>query len=320
MRWPVWVVLGWLLVASGAPCKAIADECALKRIAAIPFDPEYAEPVIMVRINGSERRLLVNTATPSSSLAPKTVEQLQLKTAPIEGREIYVGGHLAARYATISKFQLAPTLPAGTAHFMVLPPDALTDGLDGQLGGDILTFFDLDFDFAHHTLNLISQKHCKGKVVYWTRDYATIPFRLSYSQHLVVPVLLDGKEVSAGISTADGAMILTESGARRVFDLTASSPATETPTAPKAEWIFRHRFESLSMGGVTVRNPMLYVYPDLNEKAFERLHHDKLQADPVNRDVLDLEQLSVGMDVLQHLHVYVAYGEDALYISAADAH
>lgn len=35
----------------------------------------------------------------------------------------------------------------------------------GTLAPDMLRNSDLDLDFAHHTLNLMSPKHCQGMVV-----------------------------------------------------------------------------------------------------------------------------------------------------------
>ena len=37
-----------------------------------------------------------------------------------------------------------------------------------------------------------------------------------------------------------------------------------------------------------------------------------------NADLI-LPELSLGMDVLKHLHLYMAFGEQALYVAPADA-
>jgi hypothetical protein len=37
-----------------------------------------------------------------------------------------------------------------------------------------------------------------------------------------------------------------------------------------------------------------------------------------NEDLV-LPELSLGMDVLKHLHLYLSFGEEALYVASADA-
>lgn len=44
----------------------------------------------------------------------------------------------------------------------------------------------------------------------------------------------------------------------------------------------------------------------------------RLAAAPCNADLI-LPELSLGMDVLKHLHLYIAFGEQALYVAPADA-
>ena len=49
-------------------------------------------------------------------------------------------------------------------------------------------------------------------------------------------------------------------------------------------------------------------------------HTDKTQVEPATSSPLERQDLEVGTDVLRHLHLYVAFAEKMLYLSAADAH
>ncbi len=49
-------------------------------------------------------------------------------------------------------------------------------------------------------------------------------------------------------------------------------------------------------------------------------HSEKSRDDPVYGAHVSLEQLTLGMNVISKLHIYVAYKEHKVYVTAADAH
>jgi len=301
---------------------ARAEDCTLQKRASIKIEAMPGEaPVVLVKLNDTERRFVVDTGSPDSGVALRVSQELQLFPQEIRGSEFYTNGKEIDRYVIVKSLQLGQ-MPASRKILLLMPPDILPLGVDGLLGADWLTNFDLDFDFGKRDLNLMSPKHCKGRVVYWTADYTTVPFVLSESRHLVIPVMLDGKRVSAAIDTGSVKTFISESSVSRAFGLTEKSPGAEPPPGAYAagSWKFKYRFESLSFEGVTVKHPLLYVRADDDERTFSRKHVDKTQFDPVTRVDLEHQDVVVGMDVLRSLHVYVCYDEHMLYISAADAH
>ena len=80
---------------------------------------------------------------------------------------------------------------------------------------------------------------------------------------------------------------------------------------------FGHVFSSLDFGGVAVANPHVAIIPDLvgakdPNNGFTTGSRVQRVDDGLASD------LTVGMDVLKHLHIYIAFDERKLYISAAD--
>src|ERR1700744_2956847 len=59
--------------------------------------------------------------------------------------------------------------------FMVMPRVARVDGA-GVLGADLLSHFDVDFDFGANKLNLFQPSSCGDRAVYWSDTYAHFPF------------------------------------------------------------------------------------------------------------------------------------------------
>ncbi len=73
---------------------------------------------------------------------------------------------------------------------------------DGTLSPDVLRDFDVDIDFAHDSLSLISQDHCPGRVVYWTTTPSiAVPMNITGFGHVRVPVKIDGRDMMATLDT-----------------------------------------------------------------------------------------------------------------------
>ena len=153
---------------------------------------------------------------------------------------------------------------------------------------------------------------------------------------LRIKVTLDGETFTANIDTALEYSTVNSDAARARLDVRATSPGSESveslvaqdpnrKDAPKGEIvtvygtrIFAHTFHTLAFGGVTVTNPKLMVHPDRTgtydhdngEVTGSHLWH---LDDNVEPDV------SIGMDILSKLHLYFAFPERKLYVTAASA-
>ena len=84
----------------------------------------------------------------------------------------------------------------------------------------------------------------------------------------------------------------------------AKDPALTAITDEKGTvQAYRYPFKTLTFEGVTINNPDIRLIPN-NLSKFPP----------------DQRQLIIGMDVLRRFHLYVAYREQALYITPATAH
>jgi hypothetical protein len=210
--------------------------------------------------------------------------------------------------ATVREFMAGKM--RGTSLLLQIDSDSSDDGafaLDRWQG------VDLDVDFGTDTLNMFSQDHCPGAVQYWTAPaVAIIPITMD-GNHVIVPVTLDGNEEQAVIDTGAFSTILDQPEAESAFHLTPGD--SDTPDIGELNHVasaraFSHQFKSLSFGDVAVNNPKITI-----------LQHSPGVHVPMTawRDDSPLrkEKLLIGMDVLRKLHVYFAFGEKKMYISAA---
>ena len=311
------------LIAAAFLSTAQAQDCGLKRFAALDMlgDPRDSV-VVAVTMDGTDRKMLIDTGGIYPGISQKAVAELKLKqTGLAPEMEIYTaGGKKITDYATVPELQIGSN-KVRNLRLMVQPEGMLTEQLDGILSPDFLSQFDLDFDFAAKKLNLFSPDHCEGKVVYWAPAYAVIPFKID-AGHIEVDVTLDGKDVKAVVDTGATRSAISSSATKKLFDF---DPATETAQKASASDSdltneTDHRFQQLTIGGVTVSNPAFRVYEDKAEKAYWQQHTDMIDRDPLyGREGLVMAPITLGLNVLSKLHVYIAFKEHKIYVTPADA-
>jgi predicted aspartyl protease len=316
------VLVGLLAAGTAA---AYADDCPqLTMLASVPMSYDGSgRPIVPVTIGTAQKSMLVDTGGAFSEIGLPTVDQLGLprEKAPVE--QIGVSGESSDQEADVAPFVIG-NLVARHVEFMIDPDKSkYAGGMDGIIGPTILRYYDADFDFGANKFNLLSQDHCAGKVIYWpAAAVAVVPIRVARAVgHIVVPVTLDGIKFNAAIDTGASYTFMTTGVAESSFGLkldSADTPIVASLSGPGAARVYRHKFHSLELEGIAISNPTIDIIPDLNRSRLSsapalgsRLAtHDEAQS---------LEDITVGDDVLRHLHVYVAYREQMLYLTPAGA-
>jgi len=311
------------LLASAASRAADDGQCALKRVAQLEAKVAKDRLLIKAQVDGQDLWLDISTASPISMLTSRTADRLKLKLRDITGATVISGnGRQVEHFTRANKLTLAG-MTADNVDFLVLPSapptadDNPDEGAGGGLGADFLSGFDLDLNLPKGTVTLFSKDHCPGHVVYWTQDYAAIPFKLDTNDHIWFSANLDGHEFRTLFDTASEYSVLSAAAAHSAFDIDpardGAAPAgfndkgtlTETP-------YYLHPFATLDIGGVAFHNPDLIIIRDrMKQKARDLVG-------VLNTGGIAETQMTLGLRQLTRLHIYVAYGEKMLYVSAPD--
>ncbi|HSC17756.1 MAG TPA: retropepsin-like aspartic protease [Rhizomicrobium sp.] len=278
---------------------------------------------VPVKINGVAKSMLVDTGGFFTEMTQPVADELKL--SPRHTRLVLVGvAGDSTRLAVRAGFTLG-NLHADSMDFMVMPgvhkfaPDV--PDVAGLLAPNLLDAYDVDFDFGGHKFNLISQKHCDGKVVYWPAGkVAVVPVRVNQDGHIMVPVELEGRRLTAMLDTGSSRSLLNLGPAQSNFGIVADSDQTpfEGHIGDTGASTYLHRFKSLSLEGIAISNPTLMLIPDLMHNRLKP--HDTLEGNSRIGNPgqeTGLSEMILGMDILRHLHLYVAYGEQKLYITPA---
>jgi len=288
----------------GLPARA-AEDCHLLRIVSLDMEFVGNGVVVPVAIGDHPLHMLVDTGGYLTAFTEDVAKALDLhvESLPASGMSIY-GGIPLRRFADVSNFTLG-RMKARPMLYPLLPAGFLPPGVDGLLAPDFLANFDLDFDFANGKVSLFSRDHCDGKVGWWTtQDQLTvIPIRREDDGvHISMHVMLDGKDVKALIDTGGSHTVMSLESAKDLFDL-KDSDLTDAPGVNNIQGAKKFPFKKLSFGNVEVSNPDITLISDR-----------KAQMGPRVPDLI------LGISILRQLHLYIAYREKKLYLTAASVH
>jgi Aspartyl protease len=133
-----------------------------------------------------------------------------------------------------------------------------------------------------------------------------VPMKLDENRHITIPVTLDGKQLIAVADTGAARSFMSLDVAKAIFGLDEKNPALKSLGAVSinnvaSEQLYHYPFQSLTFEGIAVRNPDIAITKGSDD--------DK-----------DDPQLVIGIGVLRQLHLYIAYKEQVLYLTPAEAH
>ena len=203
-------------------------------------------------------------------------------------QSISLGG-LALRQATL--------LHDSSVAVGVLPLEGFGGRIDGLLGRDLLSSFDLLLDIPARTLTLYDVRDCRGSFVPWTTSYTTIPAFPDYGKALVIAASVDGHGMRALLDSGAGTTLVTAPGMARL-GLTPEALATDggglARGIGRAQVPVRlHRFTTLGVGTEVSRNPIMMVAP---------VH------------VVPIVDLVLGTDWLQSHRVWLSYSTLQVFV------
>jgi hypothetical protein len=258
-------LLGWQASASAA--------CELRDRADVPFTLTGGHLLAPLAVNGATANFVVDTGAERSMVTPDAVRRLGLVLDQWVGTTMHgVGGVVEHQNADPRSLTLGGvalqrhTITHDTSLTVgPLPEMGAGEPVDGLLGRDFLSVFDLQFDIAAHRLTLYDVQGCTGRFLPWTRPYASVAATTPMTHALILPITLDSHPLTALLDTGASASMITLPGMIRL-GLTQTTLAGDPGGAVRgvgrqATDMRRHRFASLQIGDDTERDPVLWVAP-----------------------------------------------------------
>jgi hypothetical protein len=267
---------------------------------------------VPVKINGTDQKLTLATASASTQLSADTIKSMNLEASRDD--------------VTIADFSM------GRLHGTNVKwpaPDRGGRGGRGGVGGassagvfgqNYMRLYDLDVDFGNDKLRFFSQDHCPGGVLYWKAPgpVGVVPITIDNGR-VLVPVLLNGKAINAVIDTASASSSVRKAVAEKVLGVELDGP--KTPTG-KTDFLGNKTWTWTTDGvafGPLKLDAVLNVQADLNAgQGKDAANAVRARASGIQAE-LDHPEITIGMDLLRKTHAYFAFGENKLYIAQTDS-
>lgn len=197
-----------------------AAKCELMKIAELPVTMSGARPVVTVKMDGRDARLVADSGAFFSILTPAAAARLGIKSRVAPGFQVRgVGGNEAVGVGTVKDFGFAG-LKLGRADFLVGGRNVDGD-VDGFLGQNILGGVEIEYDLANGVLRLFKAKGCPTEVLaYWATSVSPNILPISrvtpMERHITASGKVNGQPIRVMFDTGAGRSVLRRSAAERI--------------------------------------------------------------------------------------------------------
>ena len=246
--------------------------------------------------------MLIDSGAGSTALSPQTAESLnesedRSKTVRVVG----IGGHMDTQHPLVLHSLRFGSLELTdfdvlTAHIERPEVESDAAAAAGMVGLDLLSKFDVEFDFPDHRMSLYHVASCSGRFIPWSGSYDSFMATRSPRGALLIPVVINGVTLRALIDTGSNVSSIGMTAAMKTgVDATAMSgdPAmTFVGARGSMMTAHRHRFDTMSVGAATFHNVRISVQ---------------------DQDFPGMDML-LGMDFLRWRKVWLSFGTNQLFI------
>jgi hypothetical protein len=298
-----------------------AEDCALRIITEVDIiaDGQSGAWAIPVFFGETEKYFQINTASPFSSINESVVAELGIETfnSSTPMIDLTTGERFNPALARPDQFRIG-RLGAENFAFQV----DRGEGPDGTLGSSVLRNYDVELDFVNRKFFLVDQDHCPGQILHWeTPALSSVPMRVSDDNgHAFIDIKVNGVNMEAQISLAGGQTSMNLDVAERRLDFDPDAEGVqelgELQAGNRSEMMYATTFNAIEIGAFTLPSAEFVLMPDLlrgrfsNQPTVGTMIYDR-------EEPTRLVDVTLGMSVLRHFHIYMAYGENMFYLSPA---
>ena len=258
--------------------------------------------MVTLTANGHAVTLILDTGAERTVLTPDVAERIGAQRPRIEfQRRLHgIAGDLPSREVELRSFA-AGAVAIPWRRVLVAPvkmAKIFPTPLDGLLGADSLSDFDIDLDLPRHQMTFYQRQSCETAAPNWTGPYISVSTGRSRGEHLFFPAQLDGHRLTAVIDTGSQVTVLATASARALGvtneQLSKDRSVTTQGVAGEPRSARVHRFARLEIGSLIVRNPEVVV-ADLN---------------------LNDADILLGVDFLRSRRLWLSYGSRRIFLSS----
>ena len=248
--------------------------CQVVERTRVPITVVQGSLLITVQINGQPATMVLDTGAQRSVLSRGAVQRLGLRLDEWVATTMRgVGGVERHRNALPDSLSLGGialerrTLTRDTSLTVAsLPLEQLGQHrVDGLLGRDFLSVFDLDLDLQAAHVTLYDVRSCDGNFLPWRDPYTAVPTWNPADTALVLLATVDGVALRALLDTGAARSVIAAPGMVRLGlteeALRADAKQQAAGLGPRTITSHVRRFRRLQVGALVTDQPVLAVAP-----------------------------------------------------------
>jgi predicted aspartyl protease len=279
--------------------------CSMRQRTIIPLDIVGSVVLAPVMVNGIPGTFILDTGAAQTAVTPDAVSHFGLALDEWAATTMHgVGGLERRRNANPRSVELGGvalhrrSLARDSTLRVATLPRSMVGGrrIDGLLGRDFLSLYDLDLDFPRRTLALYDVQGCTGRFLPWVDGYLSVPVENPAESALVVPVALDGVPLRALLDSGASRTLVAAPGMARlglgIDRLRGDSSQIVSGVGPHTVTMWQHRFRELRIGDETFAQPMFLVAPI---------------------EIRPISDMLLGADWLMRHRIWISYATSQLF-------
>ena len=284
MRVIALLIAGLAAVAAGN--SAAAADCAPARLATVKAEfMSDGRMKIPVMVEGHPLSFLLDTGGVSTTIKWDLARAMGLPVKQTPRRLKGVAGSILNFALAGENFSVGELRVENRPIYVESRP--LFEA-DGTLGADILRDYDVEIDMAQNSVSLYAAGYCAAPG--WLGS--AIAMERAPGGHVRVPVKIDGATLMAVLDTGAATSMIGMRAAARL-GIHPGSPELNPAGGAGRYRVYAYPFQSLELGGVTVKNPRIAIAED---------------------GLIPGYDLVLGIDALRRTRFTIAYGSNRLYI------
>jgi Aspartyl protease len=300
---------------------AADDACQLRPLGSIDLEVGH-QILVPISIESKRAFVALHTGSAFSLIFEPAVEAFGLKRRKFYSQVALVTGSIKLKYLVdVNTLQIGD-IRFGKSSLLVYPgKGALVhhDGIPivGSIGMDVFSTADFELDLARGKLNLFSQDHCPGQVVYWTSQFGSSPLFKDSIGAVYFPIELDGEKLEAVFDSGSTISSLDTGITQMVYGFDEKSTGTERIPRPDGTDAHFYRAMEITAPGLRIADARILLRgPARRCRATKSSRDSKAAGFDACMGVFPLY---LGRSVMQTLRIYFATKENVVYYSSAVA-
>ena len=286
-----------LAACSTAPQSATPPQaCHLDRVADLPMASNSPYAIIPARIDGQTVSMLLDTGDERLTIRQQVQGALRLPSDPLHRTTVHgIGGSNTLNDVIIQRFELGGTeLPQTGAALVDMPaPVIVNPPLAGIIGGQILSGFDVEMNFAARRVALWQRSDCDSITPAWTGAYASAVLARSSGNLVTLSVLINGHNLRALLDTGARTTTISATAATQL-GLTVLANRTSVSRGADGNDVFAHitRLREIVVGAAHKTDMTVLVAPI----------------------TMPFADMMLGVDYWQHHRIWISYAGQRVFI------